>query len=152
MVWMTSLEKKQSKGPRPKQSKIISLIFSFRCEISELSEAFLRHFQINVSVWTVFKYYHFLRFCVFLNSKPVSTRHWMGLSDIWPSSLQKLVRWIPLFKMGKLDTHQPIVNIYGGWDAWVAQWLSVCLCLRAWSREPASPPAPLSACLSWINK
>ena len=48
----------------------------------------------------------------------------------------------------------------GQWDAWVAQWLSVCLGLRAWSRyldwvppwtpcgRPASPSACVSASLS----
>ena len=56
------------------------------------------------------------------------------------------------------------------WGTWVAQWLSVCLWLRAWSWGPGieshirlstgslllplplSLPLSLSLCLSWINK
>ena len=54
------------------------------------------------------------------------------------------------------------------WDAWVAQWLSICLQLRLWSWVwglspriglpagslllPLSVSLPLSLCLSWINK
>ena len=56
---------------------------------------------------------------------------------------------------------------YGSWDAWVAQWLGVCLWLRAWSWSPRIeshirlpvkslllplPVSLLSLCLSWINK
>ena len=53
-------------------------------------------------------------------------------------------------------------------DPWVAQWLSICLRLRAWSRSPGihshigsllgacfsclCPSLCLSLCLSWINK
>ena len=52
----------------------------------------------------------------------------------------------------------------GQGDAWVAQWLSVCLQLRSWSwgsriKSHIGPPAGilllpllLSVCLSWINK
>ena len=70
---------------------------------------------------------------------------------------------VSVFRAGLRKHHLNWEN----WDIWVAQWLSTCLWLRAWSpgpgiesriglprREPASPSAYVSAslCVSFMSK
>lgn len=77
LLWINCLEKWNN-------AKVISLIFNFWHEIAVLSGTFLRHFQINSSVWTVFKYYYFFKILCF------SQFLTCFLPGIWLLSFQKV--------------------------------------------------------------
>ena len=80
-----------------------------------------------------------------------------------PSSLQAFTRQGQEEKPLEIRNVKALKFVIAG--TWVAQWLSICLWLRSWSRgpgieshlrlprEPASPSAYVSAspCVSWIN-